>query len=111
MKKIVVPFVIAALSLAAIPAMADPTPTTPSDVVALGPAHEQICRDAIALQEQRVRDLRAAIEYDKGVEAKLLEGVKAREDDAARKTEWAQKWRDAAGRADGERRRNAFNRF
>ena len=62
----------------------EPRPVAPpslqnDDVVQLGPDHERLCREAESLQENRIRDLRAAIEYDKKVEADLLNGAKVRE--------------------------------
>lgn len=114
MKKIAIPFVLLSL-LAAVPAMADGSksekPAAPaSEVVPLGPAHEGLCREAIRLQEKRITDLRAAIDYDKRVEKELLEGARVRDEDARIKEEHAKQWREHAAKAEGERKR-AFETF
>jgi hypothetical protein len=97
----------------AAPAFAGEEPKAPApqndEVVQLGPDHERLCREAESLQENRIRDLRAAIEYDKKVEADLLNGAKVREADAAIKEGHAKQWRDHAAR--NEKKRNAFLAF
>ena len=111
MKKLVLPFLL--VTLFAAPAFAGEEPKTPSlqsdDVVQLGPDHERLCREAESLQENRIRDLRAAIEYDKKIESELLNGAKVRDADATIKEGHAKQWREHA--AKNERKRAAFTAF
>jgi hypothetical protein len=113
MKKIAIPVLLLSLLVAG-SAFADgkstTTPQQGSEVVPLGPAYEGLCREAIRLQEKRITDLRAAIEYDKKVERELLEGARIREEDARIKEDHARQWRQHANNVQGERR-NAFNTF
>lgn len=111
MKKLVLPFLFA--TLLAAPAFAGEEPKAPSlqndDVIQLGPDHERLCREAESLQENRIRDLKAAVEYDRKVEADLLNGAKVRDADAATKEAHAKQWREFA--AKNERKRAAFTAF
>jgi hypothetical protein len=114
MKKLGLPLLFVAMLFAA-PAFAgeEPRPAPPSlqndDVIQLGPDHERLCREAESLQENRIRDLRAAIEYDKKIESDLLNGAKVRDADAATKESHAKQWREHASR--NEKKRAAFNAF
>lgn len=112
MKKIVAPFVLATL-FAAVPVLADDTvtPAQPSEVIPLGPEHDRLCTEAISLQERRIRDLKAAVEYDKKLERDLIEGAKTREADAAVKEEHAKKWHEAAERHPQAERKRSFHAF
>jgi hypothetical protein len=112
MKKLGLSLVVVSMMFAA-PALAEtPAPAVQgSEVIPLGPEHERLCNEAKALQETRIRDLRAAVEYDKKVERELIEGSNVRERDAAVKERHAKEWREHAGRASDERKKRAFNEF
>ena len=115
MKKLALPLLALSMLFAA-PAFADgPSPTAPpvqgSDAIPLGEGHERLCNEAKSLQESRIRDLRAAIEFDKETERKLLEGAKVRDADAAIKDRHAKEWREHAGRTENQGKKNAFNAF
>lgn len=114
MKKLALPLLVVSMLFAA-PAVAEGPSATPpvqgGEAIPLGEGHERLCGEAKQLQESRIRDLRAAIEFDKDTERKLLEGVRVREADAAIKDRHAKEWREHAGRASNEGRRNAFNSF
>lgn len=111
MNKLALPLVLVSMMFAA-PAFAGDEPKAPpvqgADAIALG-AHDGLCREAEHLQESRIRDLRAAIEYDKKVEGELIAGAKVRDADAARKDEHAKQWREHAGK--NEHKRAAFIAF
>jgi hypothetical protein len=111
MKKLALPLMLVSMVFAA-PAFAGEEPKAPpvqgADAISLG-GHEGLCREAQEQQVNRIRDLRAAIEYDKKVEGELIAGAKVRDADAARKEEHAKKWREHA--ASNERKREAFNKF
>lgn len=112
MKKLGLPLLFVSMLFAA-PAFAGEEPKAPSlqndDVIQLGPDHERLCREAESLQENRIRDLRAAVEYDKKIESELLNGAKVRDADATIKEGHAKQWRDHA--AKNEKKRAAFNAF
>jgi hypothetical protein len=115
MKKLGLPLLFVSMLFAA-PAFAGeepkaaPSPSLQSDdVIQLGPDHERLCREAESLQENRIRDLRAAIEYDKKIESELLNGAKVRDADATIKEGHAKQWRDHASK--NEKKRAAFNAF
>jgi hypothetical protein len=106
MKKLALPLLALSMMIAA-PADADPAPapTSPSmlappsmggDAIPLGGLDDQLCSRAKRQQENRIRDLRSAIEFDKEAERKLLAGADARIADAATKTQHAKEWRDWA---------------
>jgi len=113
MKKFALPLLAISMLFAA-PAFADPTPVTPMQgegATQNGPEYERLCNEAKTLQENRIRDLRSAIEFDKETERKLLEGASVRERDAEVKLRHAKEWRDHAGRSENGGKRNAFNAF
>jgi hypothetical protein len=114
MKKLGLPLVFVSM-LFAVPAFADGStqskPTDGSAAVPLGYEYDRICNEAQKMQETRIRDLRAAIEYDKETERKLIEGAHVRESDADSKDNHARQWREHAGRVTDERKRAAFNNF
>lgn len=75
----------------------DDTKVAPTDrAIPLATEHEKLCREAIALQEKRISDLRAAVEFDKNLERQLIEGARLREGDAKLKDDHARRWRAAA---------------
>src|SRR5262249_45243743 len=88
-----------------------PAPAQPSEAIPLAAEHDRLCTEAINLQQNRIRDLKAAVEYDKKVERDLLEGAKVREADAALKEEHAKKWHEAADRHSNPERKRAFHAF
>ncbi len=112
MKKLALPLVLVSLMFAA-PAFSGEEPKAPpiqsDDAISLAGDHDRLCREAEGLQEGRIRDLKAAVEYDKKVEGELLAGAKVRDADAARKEDHAKQWRDHASR--NEKKRAAFNAF
>ena len=114
MKKLLLPLFAATLMFAG-PAFADePTSTLPapgSEIIPLGPEHERLCNEAKGQQESRIRDLRAAIEFDKDTERKLLDGARVRDADAAIKDGHAKQWREHAAKASDAQKRNAFTSF
>ena len=114
MKKLALPLLAISMMFAA-PAFADESKTAPPvqgvDAIPLGEGHERLCSEAKQLQENRIRDLRNAIGFDKDTETKLLEGARVRDADAAIKDRHAKEWREHAGRAGNEGKRNAFNAF
>ncbi len=113
MKKLALPLVVVSMLFVA-PAFADET--SPTQVPAQGTEgialneHDALCREAMTLQERRIRDLRAAIEWDKKTEKELLEHARIRDDEAKSKDEHAKRWRAVAEHAD-PRRKAAFNTF
>jgi hypothetical protein len=112
MKKLALPLLALSMMFAA-PAFADEVKTAPPiqgvDAIPLGEGHERLCNEAKQLQENRIRDLRAAIGFDKETESKLLEGARVRDADAAVKERHAKEWREHAGR--NSQKANAFNAF
>lgn len=110
MKKIVLPFVLLSL-LAAVPAYADDNQVMPPEAIPLANEHEKLCREAISLQERRITDLKAAVEYDKRVEKELIEGARIRETDATQKDEHAKRFREAADRVSDAGKKRAFSAF
>jgi hypothetical protein len=113
MKKIAFAVGVALLGLSSV-AFADETKVAQvqgSDAVKLDEGYDGICREAIHLQEQRIRDLRAAVEFDREVERKLEAGVVTREHDAQSKEEHARKFREWAEKTKREEKREAFRRF
>jgi hypothetical protein len=114
MKKLGLSLVVVSMMFAA-PAFAE-TPIAPaqgSEAIPLDDdhGHDRLCGEAKQLQESRIRDLRAAVEYDKRVERELLEGIVARERDAAIKEKHAKEWREHGSKTSSERRKRAFNEF
>ena len=114
MKKLGLSLVVVSMMFAC-PAFAEePAPAAPADgstIIPLGTDHDRLCNDAKAMQSNRIRDLKSAVEYDKVTEAKLLEGATARETDANAKDVHAKQWRDFAAKQTDTRRQNAFNNF
>jgi hypothetical protein len=115
MKKLGLSLVVVSMMFAA-PAFAE-TPIAPaaqgSEAIPLDDdhGHDRLCGEAKQLQESRIRDLRAAVEYDKKIERELLEGAAVRDKDAAIKEKHAKEWREHASRTSSERRKRAFNEF
>jgi hypothetical protein len=113
MKKLALAVGIALLGLSSV-AFADESrgaPVQGKDAIKLDEGWDGVCREAIHLQEQRIRDLRAAIEFDKDVERKLEAGVVTREHDADKKEEHARKFREWAGKTQRPGKADAFNKF
>ncbi len=112
MKKLALPLMLVSMIFAA-PAFAGEEPKAPAvqsdEALPLAGDHDHLCREAASLQENRIRDLRTAIDYDKKVELELISGAKIRDADATRKEEHAKQWRDHASR--NEKKRAAFNTF
>jgi hypothetical protein len=107
MKKLTLPLLALSLMFAA-PADADngsspgssgsmpapPVVQQGGDAIPLGTLDDQLCTRAKHQQENRIKDLRSAIEFDKEAERKLLDGADARIRDAATKTQHAKEWRE-----------------
>lgn len=110
MKKLALVVGLAVMAFAPV-ALADQKPQVQGgDAVQLSD-WDGICREAIHLQETRIRDLKAGIDFDRDVERKLLDGISAREADAGRKEDHARKWRELANRVSDQGKKDAFNKF
>jgi hypothetical protein len=111
MKKIALPLVLLSL-LAVAPAYADDSKiVAPDEAIPLAGENEKLCREAISLQERRITDLKAAVEYDKKVERELHEGARVREADATAKEEHAKRFREAADKASDANKKRTFSAF
>ena len=74
-------------------------------------AEEDVCKEAIKLQENRISDLKSAVSYDKKVEKELLDGAAVREKDADVKDEHAKKFKAAADKQSDDKKKKAFTEF
>jgi hypothetical protein len=114
MKKIAIAVGVSLLALAGTVSADESKMNVPmqgNDAVAQGYEWDATCREGIQLQEQRIRDLRASIDFDKDVEQKLIAGVVARERDAGVKEEHARRWREHANHSQDQGKKDAFGKF
>lgn len=74
-------------------------------------ADDDVCKEAVKLQENRITDLTSAVAYDKRVERELLDGANARDKDADAKDEHAKKFRAAADKQKDDKKKTAFGEF